>query len=273
MKFLTVFTPLVFALPAVSLFILLPLYVYPGTDASAWSNVTAAIAAYPHVQWQIIINVNSGPGPSEYPDSNFITGISRLNSHPNVLTLGYVDTAYAKRNYTSVTSDIDIYANWAYYTQTKDNISMAGIFFDDVVDNTTFTTAAQDYYRDISRYAYGQVPSDVTPVVFNPGELGPSQLFQYCNTMIQFEGSTQTYNNDTTIKSLPSAYLGQSAIIVYDATAITDVKSLVHTMARDGIEAVYFDYGYCTYKGSITGCYNQTGLVDLKQLVEAVQAG
>lgn len=273
MKAFTVLTPLLLALPAISMNILLPLYVYPGTDASAWSNVTAAIAAYPQVQWQIIVNVNSGPGPSHYPDSNFVTGISKLNSYPNVLTLGYVDTAYAKRDYSSVISDINVYANWAYYTQTKDNISMAGIFFDDVVDNTTFTSAAQTYYHNVSSYAYAQVPSDITPVVFNPGEIGPSQLFQYCDTMIQFEGSTQTYHNDTTIKALPSAYLHQSAIIVYDATATTNVKSLVHTMAQDGVEAVYFDYGYCTYQGSITGCYNQTSLADLEQLAAAVQAG
>jgi len=273
MRSLTVLTPLLFALPAMSIFILLPLYVYPNTNASAWSDVTAAIAAYPKVQWQVIINVHKGPGQSKYPDSNFITGISKLNGYPNVLTLGYVDTAYAKQDYSSVISDINVYAGWAYYTQTENNISMAGIFFDDVVDNTTFTSAAQTFYRNVSEYTCAQVPSNATPVVFNPGELGPSQLFQYCDTMIQFEGSTQKYQNDTTINALPSAYLDQSAILVYDATATTDVKSLVHTMARDGVEAVYFDYGYCTYEGNITGCYNQTNLANLEQLAAAVQAG
>src|SRR2546423_12806063 len=98
---------LFFALPASSLFILLPLYVYPGSDASAWSAVTAAVAAYPSVQWQIVINPDSGPGSTQYPDSNYIAGISELNSYDNVQTLGYVDTSYTNRAYADVQSDIN----------------------------------------------------------------------------------------------------------------------------------------------------------------------
>ena len=108
-----ILVPLLLAFSTTSMFILLPLYIYPGTSASAWSNATAAIAAYPKVQWQIIINPNSGPGTTSYPtDSNYIAGISKLNSYPNVITLGYVDTNFAKRAYSAVTSDIDVYAKW-----------------------------------------------------------------------------------------------------------------------------------------------------------------
>lgn len=260
------------ALPSTSMFILLPLYIYPGTSASAWSNVTAAIAAYPTVQWQVIINPNSGPGTASFPsDPNYITGISNLNKYPNVITLGYIDTAYASRAYSSVASDIDVYAKWTSYT--KANISIGGIFFDDVVGADAATNSILTYYHNISTYVYATVPSTVTPVVFNPGAAGPIQLFDYCDTMVEFENALSSYHNVTTIKALPSGYADQSAIIIYNATATTDVKSLVHTMSTNGVEAVYFDYGACFYQGRPTGCYNVTSLTNLKLLAAAVLAG
>lgn len=216
---------LLLALPASLMFITLPLYVYPGNSASAWSNVTAAIAAYPKVQWQVIVNPNSGPGTpnlTSYPSNpNDITGISKLNGYPNVITLGYVDTAFTQKPYSNVTADIDTYAYWADYA--KANISIGGIFFDDV--SSSAATAALTYYHNASVYAYAKVPSTVTPVVFNPGDLGPTQLFQYCDTMVEYESPLASYNNTdaTTIKSLPSNYLDQSAIIINNATASTNV--------------------------------------------------
>ncbi|KAL6713717.1 hypothetical protein ACLMJK_008209 [Lecanora helva] len=222
--------------------------------------------------WQVIINPNSGLGTTSYPsDQNYVTGISKLNSYPNVITLGYVDTAYGTRAYSSVISDINVYAHWASYT--KANISIGGIFFDDVIGPNAATQNSVTYYRNISSYAYAQVPSDVTPVVFNPGMLGPQKLFSYCDLMVEFESPIVDYHNDTTIKTLPNGYQGQSAIIVYNTTTATDVKSLVHTMAGGGVGAVYFDYGSCFYQGSPTGCYNQLSSVNLKNLAAAVLAG
>ncbi|MCJ1273136.1 hypothetical protein MMC21_000925 [Puttea exsequens] len=254
------------------MFILLPLYIYPGDSATAWSNVTAAIAAYPKVQWQIIVNPSSGPGTTSFPtDKNFITGISNLNKYTNVITLGYVDTAYANRAYSSVTSDIDVYAKWASYT--KANISIGGIFFDDVTGASAATSAILTYYTNASTYAYAKIPSTVTPVVFNPGGLGPTVLFSYCDTMLEFENLVSQYNGATTINTFPSGYVDQSAIIVNNATAATNVGSLVHTMAQYGVEAVYVDYGACFYMGNPTGCYNIFSLSNLKVLAAAVTAG
>lgn len=258
---LLIFPLSILILPTTSLFILLPLYIYPGTSASAWSNVTAAIAAYPKVQWQVVVNPSSGPGTTGYPtDQNYITGISKLNSYTNVQTLGYVDTNFTHRAYSAVTSDIKVYASWASYT--KANISMAGIFFDDV--NNTANNAIYTYMNNASAYAYATVPSDITPVVFNPGALGPTQLFDYCDTMIEFEGAFSSYKNDTTIATIPSGYRDQSAIIVHDTPSTANVKSLVHTMALDGIEAVYF---------SADCCYNSSSSTLLTTLAAAVQAG
>ncbi|KAK4694994.1 hypothetical protein P7C71_g2672, partial [Lecanoromycetidae sp. Uapishka_2] len=274
MRSFNLLTPLLFTVPSSSLFILLPLYEYPGSSASAWANVTAAVAAYPDVQWQVIINPDSGPGtsPNSYPtDANYITGISKLNSYPNVITLGYVDTGFTNTPYTEVVSNISTYAYWASYTEA--NISIGGIFLDDV--SNSGAKAALTYYHNASAYAYKCVPSDVTPVVFNPGSLGPNALFSYCDTMVEFESPLSSYNNTnaTTIKTLPTAYLSQSAIIIYDTTSATDVQGLVHTMSQYDIGAVYLDPGACTYKDQPTGCYNYLGLTNLEQLAAAVRAG
>lgn len=265
MNFLYLLVPLIFALPSTSLFILLPLYVYPGTNAVAWNSATAAIKAYPNVQWQVIVNPNSGPGTTGYPtDANIITGISNLNKYTNVKTLGYVDTNFTNRAYSAVVSDINVYASWAGYSQA--NISIDGIFFDDVNNNFTQPTsgAVATYMQNASSYAYATVPSDITPVVFNPGSLAPTQLFSYCDTMVEFENPFSVYKNDTTIKTISSAYRDQSAILVYDTPGNANIASLVHTMVLDGIEAVYFTNDCC---------YQSLNATELLQLAAAVNAG
>lgn len=173
------------------------------------TNLFAAIAAYPKVQWQVIKNVYSGPSSTTYPHSDFITGISKLNSYHNVLTLDYVNTSYAKRGYSAVISHIKVYTNRAHYTKTKANISIAGIFS----DATTFKPAAKPNYQRVSAYAYAEIHSDNTPVVFIPIELSRGELFQNCDTTVGIEIVTGNYFNDATIKELPRAQLDQSAII------------------------------------------------------------
>ena len=115
----------------------------------------------------------------------------------------------------------------------------------------------------------------MTPVIFNPGILGQQALFQFCDTMIEFEGALSNYNNNNaaTIKTIPSSYRDQSAILINNLTASANVASLVHPMAQFGIDAVYLDYGFCTYHGQQTGCYNSASLGNLKALAAAVQVG
>jgi len=257
---LQLFLTFIFFLPAHSLFILLPLYIYPGTSASAWSSVFSAVAAHPKVQFQIVVNPNSGPGAGKLPDSNYIPAIAKLNSYSNVKTLGYVDTSYTNRAYSAVIADINTYANWSTYR--KANISMAGIFFDDVTGS--ITAAAHQYMRNVSSYAYAKVPSQVTPVIFNPGTIVDTTYFGYCDTMIEYEGSFTAYANQTTINRISAAYRQQTAIVIYNTTAKANVKSLVHTMSTNKIKAVYF---------TSDCCYNAINGTLLNQVAAAVAAG
>ena len=232
--------PFLLAIPAHSLFIMVPLYLYPGTSASAWSNVTAAIAANPKVDWQIIINPNSGPGTYP-PDANYITGVSKINSYPNVLTLGYVDTWYTQIPLATVKSQIDTYAKWSSYTAA--NIAIDGIFFDDV--NNTAASAVYTYYQQAADYAYDKVPSSTTPVVLNPGAPAPAPLFSHADTILQYENSLANYKDAATIATFTPGYNGQTAIFVHSTTSTANVRSYVHNMATKGIEAVYFGVDCC----------------------------
>lgn len=260
-------TPLILALQASSMFILVPLYIYTGTSASAWSNVTAAIKAYPQVQWQAIIDPASGPGTTGcLTDTNYIYAISLLNGYANVKTLGYVDTMFANRAYSAVVQDIDTYASWWNCNEANYNISIDGIFFDDV--SSTASSAVFTYMQNASSHAYAQVPSDVTPVIFNNGRLVPNQLFGYCDTVVEFEDAYSLYNNATTIKAISSGYRAQSAILVTNTSETTaPISNLIHTMAYYKIEAVYF-----TTDGG-TNNYQIFDLDLLDQIAAAVAAG
>ena len=253
------FAPLLFfALPTSSLFILLPLYVYPDSGASAWAPVTSAIAAYPSVQWQIIINPDSGPGSPPTPDGNYITGISELNSYDNVRTLGYVDTAHAARALADVESDIDVYAGWADYADA--NITVDGFFFDDATTGTT--DADYTYMHSAATYAYDHIPTDTTYVIFNPGTLSPTRYFNYADTIVEFEDTYANYAGQTTIDTFPDGYLAQSAILIHDTpTTATNIGSLVDTMISNGIDAAYFTYDCC---------YNSLSSTLLDQIASAI---
>lgn len=243
MKSLGLLAPLSFALPATSIFVLCPLYVYPGdSSASAWDPITAAIEAYPTVQWQVIVNPDSGPGTTSYPtDTTYTAAIAKLNSYPNVLTLGYVDTKFTQRTMSAVIIDVDAYGSWASYSAA--NISIGGIFFDDV--NNTASDDVYTYMSEASAYARSKVNPGATQVVFNPGSIAPTPLFDDCDTIVEFENPYSSYLGAATIETIPSEYRDQSAIIAYDAPSGMDVAGVVQTMVSYRVEAVYFDTRCC----------------------------
>ena len=257
---LLLFPLFIFILPTISTFILVPLYIYPDSDASAWVNLTNTIAAYPTVQWQVIVNPNSGPGTTGYPDSNYIPAIAKLNSYPNVITLGYVDTQYTSRAISAVETDIQTYASWSGYQQA--DISIKGIFFDDV--KNTDSTSTYTYYQTITDYAKETVSPNLHPIIFNPGTLAPAQLFSYADTIVEFENQYSNYNGQTTDLTIPQQYRSQSDIIINSTPDGADVGSIVHTIIQDGIAGVYLsrDPSYNTLDGTL-----------LNQLAAAVQAG
>ncbi len=241
---LTLLTPLLLALPSTPLTILLPLYLYPGPNATAWTSVTTTIAAHPTVTFEVVINPNTGPGTPSFPtDQNIIAGIAALNSYPNVHTVGYVETYHASRDIAAVNADIDTYAKWASYADA--NIAIGGIYFDDVSSETSSTVYS--YYETVAAHARSAMPGSATKVVFNPGYRAPMQLFAYADLIVEFEDSYAKYLDEGVLGEIPEGVRGKSAVQVYDTPGEADVGGLIGAMVAGGVGAVYFGED-CCYK-------------------------
>jgi hypothetical protein len=109
------------------------------TDVQMLTN-TSRLEAHPKLTFVCIVNPNSGPGDSQYPDSNYDPAVRKLNSYKNVKTIGYVRTGYATRNISTVLAEVNIFAGWA---SKSPELAMDGIFFDEaphqyVADAVTF---------------------------------------------------------------------------------------------------------------------------------------
>ena len=234
MKLYTMFTSLLLVLPSASaLNILLPLYLYPGEGASDWSTVFSTISSHPNVQFEVVVNPNSGPGTNSYPtDANIIAGISKLNGYSNVHTVGYVLTGHGSRSIETVNAEIDVYASWAGYKGA--DIHIGGIYFDEVsVDPNDIP-----HYQSLSEHATTAIPSG--RVTFNPGTRAPEQLFAYCNTMVEFEHPLADYEAEGILAQIPGGLESKSAVQIIDTPVDTDVGGLISEMKQKGLGAVFF---------------------------------
>lgn len=247
MMFRYILISLHLALLSNSLSIILPLYLYPGDKAIAWSDITTTIEAYPKAQWLIVINPRSGPEGPGYPSANFIRGIAKLNSYPNVQTVGYIDTIYGNKTVAAVNRETDIYASWAHYAAA--DIAIGGIYFDDV----SIKSGMFPYYSAVAAYARSSMHSSSVRVVFNPGYRAPAPLFSYADTIVEFEDSLANYESsagsNSIIGQIPAEFRGKSALQVYLTPEGTEVGCLMAEMEAEGIEAVYFgvDHEYKVY--------------------------
>ncbi|KAM0805439.1 Spherulation-specific family 4 [Usnea florida] len=261
MKYSLHLAPLFFlAVPTTSFSVLLPLYVWVNTPD--WNNAIAAIDAYPSVQWQVIINPNSGPGTTmSYPSNpDYLAGIAQMNSKPNVQTLGYVDTgAGTKKSTQAVESEVAVYASWASYTGA--DIAIRGIYFDDVSNQDD--QSVYDYMSAITTYAFTSMPSSDTRVVYNPGTFAPSTLLSYANMTVQYEKPYAEYQSVDPLAQIPAGDLAKTGVQIYSTptSAYGDVAGLVRTMAEKGLQAVYFGAD-CCYK-----TLDATLLMDLAKAV------
>ncbi|KAL3446033.1 Spherulation-specific family 4 [Aspergillus insuetus] len=94
--------------------VILPLYTWP--SEGAWDPVYDALAAYPEVDFYVILRYSP-------PASEYITGVTTLNSYANAHTIGYVRTNWADREIDDVKQDIDVYSQWASYSGSDSSAS------------------------------------------------------------------------------------------------------------------------------------------------------
>ncbi|OAQ70396.1 cell surface spherulin 4-like protein [Pochonia chlamydosporia 170] len=232
--------------------ILLPLYVYPSATyndgAANWTPVLTAASSNPFLRWLTVIDPQNGPGGTYLPgnnDINYITGVSKLNAHANIKTIGYVRTDYAKSPLDEVKHNITTWKNWDTYTGA--NISVQGIFFDE---------SAQDaaYMKEVVGFAKSTFGRAITTVC-NFGAAVDAAYYGVCDVVVAFESCLNCalgpqYKSGMTIDAnVPVDKRGQGAVIVhhFEGTAfdgsVADgglVRKYLGTVKEKGLGWVYF---------------------------------
>jgi hypothetical protein len=217
--------------------IIVPLYAYPGTDA--WNTVYDSIAAHPSIPFYLIINPDTGPGTTEYPEDAFITAIAKLNSYSNVQVIGYTYTNYGSRALSEVEADVAVYSKWSSYAG-KD-IGLAGIFFDMTPNGEDQSQLA--YFQQLSSTAKN---SNLGTVVFNPGTkilADVAKWFAVADLIVEFEN---TYAN--WLASTPTEHLSGQATYAKDAIMLNQtpvdasIGKVVKLAKNLGVGAIYLTY-------------------------------
>ncbi|KZV91551.1 hypothetical protein EXIGLDRAFT_95092 [Exidia glandulosa HHB12029] len=155
--------------------ILFPLYIPPsgcsGTGVCNWQPLYDVIHAYPALQFNVIVNPASGPGPSgSLPDVEYKAGISALNAYPNARTIGYIASHNGTKPALAYQDEIKTYSGWSSYRAA--NIAVHGIF----IDETNTDTAKIPYFSNFST-AIHKTFGDNALVVHNPGVITPQAFF------------------------------------------------------------------------------------------------
>ncbi|KAF2666836.1 hypothetical protein BT63DRAFT_427252 [Microthyrium microscopicum] len=174
---------------------LIPLYMYP--VPGAWDPLYTAIQTHPSVDFIVVINPASGPGAGALPDSNFAREIMRMNSYPNVRTIGYVAANYGRKAAAEAFAEIGKYTGWS---QSNPQLAMQGIFLDEspqLADspNRTFLEQIRTNVKSNKALSGGLL-------VMNPGMIPDNQILQTADRTVVFEERYQTYVNLQAAKQL-----------------------------------------------------------------------
>ncbi|RAK84446.1 hypothetical protein BO79DRAFT_240463 [Aspergillus costaricaensis CBS 115574] len=107
------------------------------------------IAAYPELEFLVIVNPNSGPGALPCPDANYAREVARLNACPNVYPVGYIRIDYCRKPLAAACEEIDRYASWAAEYATT-GLGVGGIMVDETPNH--FNAAQAEYLRALHRH-------------------------------------------------------------------------------------------------------------------------
>ncbi|RDW68149.1 hypothetical protein BP6252_09545 [Coleophoma cylindrospora] len=205
-------------------FIILPLYIYP--TAGAWDPLYNTLSKHPQLPFIIVINPASGPGEPPYPNSDYITAITKLRSYPNATLLGYVHTMYGSREETAVNGDIDVYHGWKDFAAS--DISIDGIFFDEAP--SSYTSELFSYMSSICHHARN---GDTSTVVLNPGVLVDGAYYSIADLVVGFEQFHDAYSLDA-LSKLESPYRASTCILIHHFSGTEKSQAdLVKDLVRD----------------------------------------
>ncbi|KAH8646113.1 spherulin 4-like cell surface protein [Xylariales sp. PMI_506] len=213
--------------------VVVPLYIYPYPSAdSVWSTLFQAFTLRPDVTFIVIVNPNSGPGSTEYPDSYYGPAIQELNSYSNVQTIGYVRTNYTNKPVDETLAEVDTYAGWSFESTT---LAMHGIFFDEAPYD--YDAAAVTYMHSIDAYVKNSTGLLGNKwVVHNPGTVADS-AYQGPNTDFTFifehDYETWVESQEAVVAALP-ADRTQYGIMMYAVPEFSsgDMSAFVDSLSN-----------------------------------------
>lgn len=183
--------------------IAVPSYIYPG---AAWSQIEGGAPAV-----RIAI-VNPASGPGDTADPNYKRQIAETRSH-GIQVIGYVDTAYAKRDIAAVERDMSTYETW---------YGVDGFLFDEASSSADKIP----YYATLHDYVLKLNPKAIT--VLNPGNETDEGYLKVANIILTFEGSyadyVAKYQAPNWVTRYPSSRFWH---VVYDAHSAADMENAV----------------------------------------------
>ncbi|EPS41031.1 hypothetical protein H072_5083 [Dactylellina haptotyla CBS 200.50] len=225
--------------------ILIPLYLYP--TPGAWDPLYQVITTYPNQPFTVIVNPNSGPGDSQFPDANYIAGVAKLNSFKNVRTIGYVHVSYVARHLADVCADITKYAGWASYKTA--NIAVSGIFVDEAPSEVGAGNANLIYMENVRgaiSKAFAATGKDGFTMT-NPGTIADKSFYEYADSIVSYESPLSSYYDPDTLqtskdtsKSAGTPGSLQSIIVTSFTSSEARERYLLQKVVARDIGHVYF---------------------------------
>ncbi|KAF3928660.1 Spherulin-4 [Arthrobotrys entomopaga] len=225
--------------------ILIPLYVYP--SVGAWDPLYNVIDSYPQQPFTVIINPNSGPGTSQFPDASYIAGVAKLKTFRNVKLIGYVHVSYTTRNVADVCADISKYAGWASYKAAS--IALSGIFVDEAPSEVGSRNVNLLYMRRVRNSVLQSFNAISQPgfTMTNPGTIADRQFYAYADSIVSYESPLSNYYDPDTLqtsidmsKSAGTSGALQSIIVTSFTGSETRERYLLDNVVQRGIGEVYF---------------------------------
>ncbi|CAD6448350.1 3bbb2d79-9f0f-4e99-aae2-4e1a3a4f5324 [Sclerotinia trifoliorum] len=204
-------------------FVFLPLYMYP-YNSTSWSTLTTSIVANPNLKFHVVVSPNLA---FTDPDVNYVAGLTSLNSHPNVLTLGYIYTSYGSRDISDIAAEIEKYVKWNTATQ----LPISGLFFDESPsDNSTFP-----YMSNLTTYARTLLGAGKDHISLNPGVPVDASFYTLADSINVFEESYAMFNQ-TALTSLDMNLRVKSTYTIHDFTGTTTQQTaLVNQLASANV--------------------------------------
>lgn len=231
------------ATPSLATKLLLPLYQYP--EGTAYDGVYSAIEAHPSLEFQIILNADSGPGGPE-PDEAFATATAKLSSYTNVQLLGYVHCLYGEADTSDVAQNVSDWASWNSYSGS--DLSIDGIFFDET-PNTPGTDSDVSFMTSVVDSAKSAFGTHAYTGMFNPGSsVEHSEYWDLANYNVIFEDDASAYSDAILTENIPTGKANQSSILLPDFASVGDASQAqewLDAMIQAGVGSAHIlNYGY-----------------------------